>query len=63
MQRQIRKEEKDLIAYLLDELVDFLDWEEKLGGKYDSVLRIHDVVELEQIIKRENHSKVKSVYN
>ena len=41
----------------------FLKWQETFQGKFDSVLRIVDVLEAEQQINKENNSKVKATYN
>jgi len=43
--------------------ISFIKWQEGFQGKFDSLLRIDDVLKHEQAINKENNSKVKAVYN
>lgn len=43
--------------------VDFINWQKTFEGKFDSVLRIDDVLKVEQKINKENNSKVKATYD
>lgn len=43
--------------------LDFIHWQESFKSKFDSIVRIHDVIDIEQKINIENNSKVIGDYS